>query len=121
MAPCARAIAVCASLVLAITATTTRAADGEFDGEWRTSLGTVTLKQVGNDVSGTYGNLGQFTLKGTVDGKKLTFEYREGQAAGDANWTLDESGHAFRGGFKLRGGRAGGWDGWRPDPRAVEG
>src|SRR5215217_1404538 len=41
-------------------------ADGGFDGEWRTSIGTVTLKQAGAAVTGTYGGAGQFTLKGTV-------------------------------------------------------
>jgi predicted esterase len=96
-------------------------ADGAFDGEWRTSLGTVTLKRVGNDVTGTYGNAGQFTLKGTVQGKKLTFDYQAGQARGEAHWTLDDSGHAFRGGYKQRSGEAGDWDGWRPDPEAPKG
>lgn len=93
---------------------------GIFDGEWRTSFGAVTLKQAGRDVTGAYGNAGQFTLKGKVQGRKLTFEYQEGQASGDAHWTLDGSGHAFRGGYKLRGGRAGEWNGWRPDPQALK-
>ncbi|HEV3119045.1 MAG TPA: hypothetical protein VGY58_18470, partial [Gemmataceae bacterium] len=92
-----------------------------FDGEWRTSFGIVQLKQTGSAVTGTYGNAGQFTIKGTVEGKTLTFEYQEGQARGDANWKLDESGHSFRGEFKIRGGQAGGWQGWRPDPEAPKG
>jgi hypothetical protein len=91
-----------------------------FDGELRTTIGIVKLKQTGSAVTGTYGNAGQFTLKGTVEGKKLTFEYREGQASGDAQWTMDESGHSFRGGYKIRGGQAGGWQGWRPDPNAPK-
>jgi predicted esterase len=94
---------------------------GAFDGEWRTSLGTVTLKQVGNAVTGTYGNAGQFTLKGTVQGKKLTFEYQAGQAKGEAHWTLDDSGYAFHGGYRLQSGQADDWDGWRPDPEAPKG
>lgn len=94
---------------------------GAFDGEWRTSIGPVKLKQTGSEVTGTYGNAGQFTLKGTVEGKKLTFEYQEGQAKGDAHWTLDEAGHSFRGGFQVRGGQAGNWQGWRPDPEAPKG
>src|SRR5262245_59709636 len=84
--------------------------DPSFDGEWRTSVGSVTLKQVGNAVTGTYGNAGQFTLQGTVQGKKFTFEYQEGRAKGEAHWTLDDSGHAFRGGFRLRNGQAGEWE-----------
>lgn len=94
---------------------------GAFDGEWRTSVGTVTLKQEGKAVTGSYGEGGRFTIKGKIEGRKLTFEYQEGGATGDAHWTLDESGHSFRGGFKVRGGRAGSWEGWRPDPKATEG
>src|SRR5438876_493185 len=115
----AREIAACSFLVLVIAAPA-GAADGDFDGEWRTSLGIVTLKQTDSAVTGTYGNAGQFTLKGTVQGKKFTFEYQEGQAGGDAHWTLDESGYAFRGGYKNRGGQAGDWNGWRPDPQAPK-
>src|SRR2546430_519922 len=93
-------------------------AQGAFDGVWRTSFGVVTLKQTKNDVTGAYANAGQFTLKGKIQGKKLTFEYQEGQAAGDGQWTVEDSGHAFRGEYKLRTGQAGAWEGWRPDPQA---
>lgn len=91
-----------------------------FDGEWRTSFGVVTLKQTGNAVDGKYGDGGKFTLKGTVKGKKLTFDYQEAQAAGDGNWTLEDSGLAFHGGFKVKNGQAGEWNGWRPDPLAPK-
>jgi predicted esterase len=94
---------------------------GDFAGEWRTSIGMVTITQSGADVTGVYGNAGQFTLQGTVQGNKLTFQYQEGQARGDAHWTLDDAGHSFRGGFQVRGGRAGEWNGWRPDPDAAAG
>jgi predicted esterase len=108
-------------LVCMMAAPAGAADEAAFDGEWRTSIGIVKLKQTGGDVTGAYGNSGEFTLKGTVEGKKLTFEYHEGQATGDAHWTLDDSGHAFRGGFKIRNGQAGGWEGWRPDPDAPKG
>jgi predicted esterase len=91
-----------------------------FAGEWRTSIGIVKLEQNGSDVSGTYGAAGQFTLRGTVAGKRLTFEYQEGKATGDARWNLDKSGQAFTGDFKIRGGQAGQWQGWRPDPKARD-
>jgi predicted esterase len=94
---------------------------GAFDGEWRTSIGIVQLKQTGNSVTGTYGKAGEFTLKGSVEGKRLSFEYQEGHASGDAHWNLDESGNAFSGTFKLRTGQAGGWEGWRLDPDAAKG
>jgi predicted esterase len=118
----AREMAAWGLVVFIISASAGAADDnGIFDGEWRTSVGIVKLKQTGNEVTGVYGKEDKFTLQGTVDGKKLTFEYQEGQAAGDANWTLDESGHSFNGQYKLRTGRKGSWNGWRPDPEAPQG
>jgi predicted esterase len=110
-------------VLLLMMAAPTRAANPEpaFDGEWRTSFGVVTLKQTANAVTGAYGNANQFTLKGTVQAKKLTFEYQEGQAAGNGQWTLDDSGHAFHGEYKLNTGQAGAWEGWRPDPQSTKG
>src|SRR5262245_17397208 len=92
-----------------------------FDGVWRTSVGTVTLKQMGDTVTGTYGGAGQFTLKGTVKGKKLTFEYEQGKTRGDGHWTLADSGHSFVGEYQVRGGQGDEWNGWRPDPEAPRG
>src|SRR5262249_25384446 len=109
-----RLTTACGLLLLATAALAHGADEAAFDGEWRTSFGIVKLKQAGSAVTGTYGNAGQFTLKGMVKGKKLTFEYQEGQANGEANWTMDDSGHSFRGEFKIRGGQAGVWQGWRP-------
>lgn len=90
-----------------------------FQGEWRTSIGTVKLSQAGDAVTGTYGNSGQFSLKGAVRGKVLTFEYQEGNLKGDGRFALEPSGHAFTGTFQIRGGRQGVWNGWRPDPDAA--
>ena len=110
-------------LVLLMMAAPARAATPEanFDGEWRTSFGIVTLHQNANAVTGAYGNANQFTLKGTVQAKRLTFEYQEGQASGNGQWTLDDSGHAFHGEYKLHTGQGGAWEGWRPDPQATKG
>ena len=124
MSGCGRVIWVWSCLVFVMRASSGAVdkAGGVFDGEWRTSLGIVTLKQAGNVVTGTYGKGGQFTLKGTVEGGRiLGFEYREGGAIGEGQWTLDESRNAFSGRFKLRGGKAGSWEGWRPDAEAMEG
>lgn len=107
--------------VAVVGCTATANADGPVHGQWRTSFGTVTLEQTDDAVTGTYGNAGQFTLEGSVDGQKLTFEYQEGPTRGEATWTLDESGHAFSGQFQIRGGRSGSWQGWRPDPEATTG
>lgn len=98
-----------------------RGASGPFQGEWRTTIGIVKLAQDGSSVTGTYGNAGQFSIKGTVaDGKIFTFEYQEGNARGDGRFTLDDTGNAFTGGFQIRGGRGGPWNGWRPDPAASQ-
>jgi predicted esterase len=120
MAPYARSMVAWGFLLLVLAGPARAAEEVAFDGEWRTSFGIVKLKQTGSAVTGTYGNAGQFTLKGTVESKKLTFEYQEGQAKGDAHWTLDDSGHSFRGQFRIRGGQAGNWLGWRPDPEAPK-
>src|SRR4051812_24940296 len=90
------------NLLLALPANGAPAAD--FAGEWRTSFGVVTVKQTAGRVTGTYGDAGQFTLEGTVAENKLTFAYREGDARGAGEWTLDESKVGFRGTFQVQGG-----------------
>ena len=107
----------CVVYILA-TATADDKPAGLFQGEWRTSIGLVKLEQKGETVTGRYGLGGQFPLKGTVNGKMLTFEYQEGQTKGDGRFTIDDSGNAFTGGFQVRNGRSGSWNGWRPDPKA---
>jgi predicted esterase len=97
------------------------AGSGPFSGEWRTTIGNVRLDQKDGDVTGSYGDSGQFKIKGTVAGKVLTFEFQEGNAKGDGRYTLDDSGNNFTGSFQVRGGRAGMWNGWRPDPQAPNG
>jgi predicted esterase len=94
------------------------AADGQFHGEWRTTIGIVKLEQKGEAVTGKYGLNGRFPVKGTVKGNVLNFDYEEGQAKGSAEFTLDASGNAFTGKFQVHGGRSGPWNGWRPDPQA---
>jgi hypothetical protein len=116
----AQLIVVCGSMCL-LSPEPAGADEAAFNGEWRTSIGTGQLKQTGDAVTGTYGDAGQFTLSGTVAGRKLTFSYQEGQARGDASWNLDKAGNSFTGGFQIRGGQAGNWLGWRPDPAAPRG
>lgn len=107
-------------LLTTLMALTDVAAAADFSGEWRTSFGLATFKQTGDRVTGTYGDAGQFTLEGTVGGDKLTFDYQEGQARGAGEWTFDRSALSFRGKFQVQGGRAGEWEGWRPDPKATD-
>jgi predicted esterase len=89
-----------------------------FQGEWHTTISVVKLEQKGDVVTGTYGNAGQFQLKGAAKGNVLTFELEEGQVKGDGKFTLDATGNAFAGSFQVRNGRSGIWNGWRPDPKA---
>ncbi len=116
-------LAIFASLSTLLAAAAVSAADPakSFQGEWRTTIGIVKLEQTGNTVTGTYGLGGRFPLKGTVKDDVLTFEYTEGQAKGDGRFALDESGNSFTGTFQVRNGRAGNWNGWRPDPKAPTG
>jgi len=108
-----------ACVACALTAVATADEPGSsFQGEWRTTIGVLSLKQNAEAVTGSYGPGGRFPLKGTVKGNILTFEYEEGQAKGDARFTLDASGNAYTGTFQVRNGRSGIWNGWRPDPRA---
>ena len=111
------------SFLLGLTWATSTLVDDPppFDGEWRTTIGLVKLSQKGDDVTGTYGNPGQFPLKGSVKGKTLTFEYTEGAARGNGQFTLDNSGNAFTGGFQVQNGQGGVWNGWRPDPSIAKG
>ncbi|HEY2156963.1 MAG TPA: hypothetical protein VGH33_15145, partial [Isosphaeraceae bacterium] len=91
-----------------------------FAGAWKSTFGAVTLEQQGDAVTGHFG-AGKFPIKGTVKGNELKFAYDDGQAKGDAVFTLDASGQAYTGTFQVRGGRRGVWNGWRPDPAASEG
>ena len=111
-------ILACVACILTAAATADEPG-GPFQGEWRTTIGLVKLEQKGDAVTGSYGAGGQFPLKGSVKGNILTFEYEEGQAKGDGRFTLDASGNAFTGGFQVRNGRSGPWNGWRPDPKAA--
>src|SRR5215212_9502875 len=106
--------------VLLTALLTMPAAASDFGGEWRTSFGTASLKQAGDHVAGTYGEGATFTLEGNVAGDTLTFEYQEGPARGSGQWVLDKSTLSFHGSFQVQGGRAGEWEGWRPDPKAPE-
>ncbi len=116
-----RAWVVAVVLALVLGAGHARGDSGPFDGEWRTTIGLVKLKQSGPDVTGTYGDSGQFTIKGKVEGKVLSYDFKEGQATGTARWTLADPPFSFEGNFQVKNGRAGAWNGWRPDASAAKG
>ena len=114
-----RLIAVIAAVMAGSTAS---GADepGRFAGEWKTTMGPVTLEQKGDEIAGKI-VFYKLPLKGKVEGKGLTLGYDEGQIHVDANWEVDPSGNAFKGTFRASNGNRGAWDGWRPDPSAVSG
>jgi predicted esterase len=91
-----------------------------FAGEWKTTLGPVTLEQEGDEVSGKIVAF-RLPLKGKVEGKGLALGYDEGKVHVDASWEFEPSGNAFKGSFRASNGNRGVWNGWRPDPSAASG
>jgi hypothetical protein len=92
---------------------------GGFAGEWKTTMGPVTLEQEGDNVTGRI-VFYKLPLEGTSKDKKLTLGYDEGQIHVDATLELEPSGNAFHGTFKTSTGNRGVWNGWRPDPGASQ-
>jgi hypothetical protein len=89
-------------------------AAGTFTGEWASTFGPLTLKQVGTRVTGTYPDLNG-TLEGTVTGKVLRFQWKEGESGkGSGRFILSDDGNSFTG-FWDYGDKpdeaANGWDG----------
>ena len=70
-----------------------------FGGEWKTTMGPVTLEQKGQDVTGRI-EFFRLPLEGKVEGKELKLGYDEGQIHVDATLGLEPSGNAFKGTFK---------------------
>lgn len=116
-----RTLLVLASLATCASASSVDDPAPLFAGSWKTTFGIVILKQDKSAVTGTFGEGGRFRITGDADGKVLKASYKEGTAEGELTFTLDPSGHAFSGRFQLKNGRAGFWNGWRPDPSAATG
>lgn len=95
--------------------------DPSFAGTWKTTFGEVKLAPEDDGLGGSFGPGGAFKIKGKVEGRTFKATYKETNAEGNLTFTLDPSGHAFLGQFRLKNGRNGSWNGWRPDPRAAEG
>ncbi len=90
-----------------------------FAGEWKTTMGPVTLEQSGNNVTGRIVFYG-LPLKGTIKDKTLSVGYDERGSHVDATLELEPSGNEFKGTFKAANGYRGVWNGWRPDPEASK-
>jgi hypothetical protein len=80
-----------------------------FAGEWEATYGTLKLKQTGNIVEGEYDSP-HGTVKGTVEGRKLTFKYAEAVASGEGWFELALDGKSFTGKWRPAGKAA--WFDW---------
>ncbi len=92
---------------------------GGFAGEWKTTMGPVTFEKAGDEVTGKI-VFYKLPLKGASKDQTLTVGYDEGQIHVDATLKLEPSGNAFKGTFQASNGNRGIWNGWRPDPDAIQ-
>lgn len=68
-----------------------------FAGLWKTTYGAMRLRVDGRRVSGFYAYGGVSRIEGTVEGRKLTFQYREAAVNGEGWFELSEDGSTFDG------------------------
>ncbi len=86
---------------------------GTWDGEVETSAGsgtpTLTLKQEGDKLTGTYkGQLGEFPLTGTIKGDVVEFSFKvSGQVEGTVIYKGTVSGKTMKGSIDLAGAATG--------------
>lgn len=74
------------------------ARSADFTGNWSTSFGDMTLKQKNDDVDGSYNMKGFIcTIKGRIQGSRLTFHYTEPNVAGKGWFEISEDGQSFNG------------------------
>jgi hypothetical protein len=85
-----------------------------FAGRWTTSFGSMTLRQDGSRVTGTYGREGtENTIEGAVDAGRLVFRYKEANEQGTGWFKLRRAG-SFGGEYVAEANpRALPWQGWR--------
>lgn len=98
---------------------------GDFNGEWRSSLGKLTLSVKGTTVSGTYtsgDSEGAISGLTSADGTVLTGRWSLDGEEGRLVFRLWPDGNAFAGRWWYRDNRPGGdWIGVRPDKALTEG
>lgn len=84
-----------------------------FGGGWMTNLGPLRLDQRGLQVTGTFGFDDEGTIRGTIRGGELAFEFEDGNDRGNGAFALDDGGF-LRG--ERRGPHGGFWGGYRKAP-----
>jgi hypothetical protein len=82
-----------------------------FDGIWNSTFGPMRLFQNADLVQGFYEGLGESTLEGKVQGKRLVFHYHEPKASGEGWFELAEDGTHFQGQWRAQGMPA--WSDWQ--------
>jgi predicted esterase len=120
-----RAIPILGLLLLTTGMSPMRADEPTPQGEWRSSLGTVTFKTEGDTLVATFADPRTPAVKGTLKGKEAKLTFREGARHADATIKLAESGRSFEGSYQYGEGQRNfqprPWNGWRPDPEATQG
>ena len=108
-----------ACLVLLFLGAPARAADpADFTGDWAATYGPLKLKQTGTHVVGSYDMEGKIGLvQGPVVGRRLTFTYREPNAAGADWFELAEDGASFDGRWREDGDSS--WSRWTGERGAA--
>jgi hypothetical protein len=92
--------------------TQTAAASASFAGTWETTYGEMQCNQTADRVSGTY----EFSdddpgrIDGRVNGRKLTFHYKDSDGAGQGWFELAADGQSFAGQWRKDGDAE--WEEW---------
>jgi hypothetical protein len=82
-----------------------------YAGLWETSFGRLRLVQTDKKVEGIYSYSSVSSLAGTVEGKKLTFTYKEPRDEGEGSFELSDDGQSFQGKWRVKGGET--WEEWK--------
>ena len=108
--------------LLGLAGSATRGADDatRMAGEWKTTMGPLTLDADGPNLAG---GLQAFNLvvKGQAQDGKITLGYDQGKVHVDATLTLDPDGRSFSGPAHASNGNRWVWEGWHVDPSAAKG
>ncbi len=84
----------------------------QYDGIWNSSFGPLRLvHEDDGSVLGFYELGGSSDIKGTIDGNRLSFSYREPQAAGQGIFQLSDDQMSFSGEWKQDGQSS--WQQWQ--------
>ena len=69
-----------------------------FGGRWETTFGPMTLERQAGQVKGAYVMDGQAcSIRGRLEGRRVTFRYREPGTEGEGWFTLAADGRSFAG------------------------